>query len=132
MKLYLLGILASCQWAHANVCTPQNPPSDLFQMDTVPLPLIEASRLAALPLHCLKTEYPNKLNQVLGTSDEIDVPSVLHPAFYGCFDWHSAVHGHWMLVALLRRFPEFPEAVQITDQLQESITDAHIQGELDY
>lgn len=132
MKFLLLAILASGHWVLASDSTYPNRPSESIPLDTIPLHLIEASRLVALPLHCLKTEFPNKLNQVLGTAEEIGIPSVLHPAFYGCFDWHSSVHGHWMLVALLRRFPELPESEQIIDQLRQSITDAHIQGELDY
>lgn len=56
--------------------------------------LEQANRLAALPLACIQVEYPNKLNQTLGASDDIQSPKTLHPTFYGCFDWHSSVRGH--------------------------------------
>ena len=60
-----------------------------------------AETLAKLPLRCAQKEFPNKLNQTLTDGGEIGLPKTLHPAFYGCFDWHSSVHGHWMLVKLL-------------------------------
>ena len=69
------------------------------------LNLTEANRLAQLPLHCIETEYPYRLGQTLGSEADLLPPKTLHPAFYGCFDWHSAVHGHWSLVSLLRQFP---------------------------
>jgi hypothetical protein len=69
----------------------------------------QATRLAALPMKCLEQEYPNKLNQVLADSTELQRPKALHPAFYGCFDWHSSVHGHWMLVRLLKEFPKMEQ-----------------------
>ena len=60
------------------------------------LDIAEANRLAQLPLHCIEIEYLNKLNQVIAGAEDLQSPKVLHPAFYGCFDWHSAVHGHWL------------------------------------
>ncbi|MCB0640411.1 MAG: DUF2891 family protein, partial [Phaeodactylibacter sp.] len=57
-----------------------------------------ASLFTGQAMDCLQKEYPNKLNQVLPDSTMLQEPHQLHPAFYGCFDWHSAVHGHWMLV----------------------------------
>jgi hypothetical protein len=60
-----------------------------------------AERLAALPLACLTREYPNKLDHVMHGPADVASPRALHPAFYGCFDWHSAVHGHWTLARLV-------------------------------
>src|SRR4030042_2461854 len=57
-----------------------------------------ASGFAKLALKCVQKEYPNKLDHVMNNEKEVLAPSVMHPAFYGCFDWHSSVHGHWMLV----------------------------------
>src|SRR5262249_12952038 len=65
----------------------------------------QASALARLALRGVQKEYPNKPGHVLNDAADVKGPRALHPAFYGCFDWHSAVHGHWMLVRLLRRFP---------------------------
>src|SRR3954449_9478189 len=72
-----------------------------------------ASHFAQLALKCVRQEYPNKLDHVMNDAQEVQPPRALHPAFYGCYDWHSSVHGHWMLVRLLRRFPGLPEAAEI-------------------
>jgi len=92
----------------------------------------QANRLAGLPLKCMQQEFPNKLGQVLGTEEDLQTPKTLHPAFYGCFDWHSSVHGHWMLVELLKRFPDLETAGQIKKQLAENISAANIKQEVAY
>lgn len=91
-----------------------------------------ASHFANLALSCMQQEYPNKLNQVLGDSSDLKSPSELHPAFYGCFDWHSSVHGHWMLVKLLKEFPNMPEAKEIRKKLGQNLTAKNITGEVKY
>ena len=91
-----------------------------------------ASHFSRLALDCLHREYPNKLNQILVADSMLRSPKLLHPAFYGCFDWHSAVHGHWMLVRLLRTFPDLPEAEEIYFKLDAGLSDANIQGEVAY
>src|SRR2546421_12358226 len=73
----------------------------------------QASAFARLSLKGLRKEYPNKPSDVLNSEKDIQVPRAVHPAFYGSYDWHSSVHGHWMLVRLLRRFPELPEKREI-------------------
>ena len=65
-----------------------------------------AARFARLALDCVHREYPNKIAHVLNEAADAQPPSMLYPVFYGCFDWHSAVHGHWLLVRLLRTAPE--------------------------
>lgn len=96
------------------------------------LSLIEANRLAQLPLHCMNTEYPNKLNQVVAGSNDLQSPRALHPAFYGCFDWHSAVHGHWSLVSLLKQFPGLDNADEIKEKLLANISRENIINEIAY
>lgn len=96
------------------------------------LSLGEAERLAALPLKCLQKEYPNKLNQTLADTSELAGPRELHPAFYGCFDWHSSVHGHWMLIRLLKLFPEMEQGPLIRQKLAENITPESIAVEVAY
>jgi hypothetical protein len=91
-----------------------------------------ASHFARLALDCMQREYPNKLNQMLRDSSMLQPPKILHPAFYGCFDWHSSVHGHWMLVRLLKEFPDLPEGEEIRKKLNENINASTIQGEVDY
>src|SRR4051794_40014898 len=71
-----------------------------------------AARFARLALACVHQEYPNKLAHVLASDADARPPRELHPAFYGCYDWHSAVHGHWLLVRLARLFPREAFAAQ--------------------
>ncbi|WCO00421.1 DUF2891 domain-containing protein [Psychroserpens ponticola] len=96
------------------------------------LNLTEANRLAQLPIDCIQTEYPNKLNQVIGGNEDLQSPQALHPAFYGCFDWHSAVHGHWSLVTLLKQFPELDNRDESIRMLLENISEDNIKIEVSY
>ncbi|RAV29291.1 DUF2891 domain-containing protein [Sinomicrobium soli] len=96
------------------------------------LTLEEANRLAELPLHCMQTEYPNKLSQTLADATGLKSPEALHPAFYGCFDWHSSVHGHWMLVSLLKQFPGLEKGEEIKQKLKENISAENILREVAY
>ena len=92
----------------------------------------QASRFARLALKCVAKEYPNKLDHVINDRGEVENPRALHPAFYGCFDWHSSVHGHWMLVRLLRTFADLPEAAEIRKALDENLTAKNILVETAY
>jgi hypothetical protein len=92
----------------------------------------QASAFAKLALKCLQREYPNKPGHVLNADADNKTPRALHPAFYGSFDWHSSVHGHWMLVRLLRRFPDLPEKQPIRAVLTEHLTAKNLQVEADY
>ena len=67
---------------------------------------LEAQKILQLPLHCIETEYPNKTGQSLSSAEDLGTPRQLHPIFYGCYDWHSAVHGYWSIIQILKRFPE--------------------------
>lgn len=96
------------------------------------LDLTEANRLAQLPLHCMDTEYPNKLGQTIGGNEDLQPPKQLHPAFYGCFDWHSAVHGHWSLISLLKQFPELDNKKIIIEKLRANISKENILAEVAY
>lgn len=92
----------------------------------------EANRLASLPLKCMQQEYPYKLGQVLNDSSDLQTPQELHPAFYGCFDWHSSVHGHWLLVRILKSYPDIERASEIRAKLNQNLSAANIQEELAY
>ncbi|HNN71430.1 MAG TPA: DUF2891 domain-containing protein [Ferruginibacter sp.] len=89
-----------------------------------------ASHFAQLPLRCAAKEWPYKTGITFGDSSLITAPKNYHPAFFGCFDWHSSVHGHWMLVRLLKSFPGLPEANQIRGLFNAHFTAANIQQEL--
>ncbi len=98
----------------------------------VELDVTIANNLSKLPLKCLQKEYPNKLNQLLNDSTELLSPIQLHPAFYGCFDWHSSVHGHWSLVYLLNKFPTLENRNEIIQKLEVNLSKVNIQSEIDY
>ena len=74
------------------------------------LDVAAAGRFAALALACVQKEYPNKIAHVLNSPADVKSPRELTPAFYGCYDWHSSVHGHWLLARLVREFPKAPFA----------------------
>jgi len=100
--------------------------ADLILTDAV------ADRFAALALTCVRREYPNKLDHVMNGAGEVKAPKKLHPAFYGCFDWHSSVHGHWMLVKLLRDHPGMARAAEIRAVLDENLSPDRIAAEVAY
>ena len=102
------------------------------KVESVALNLDAANNLIQLPLACVLQEYPNKLGQVLGDANDIGEPSELHPTFYGCFDWHSAVHGHWSLVKLLKEFPEVNGKEEAIEKLNMTITKENILKEVEY
>lgn len=89
-----------------------------------------ASRLAALALGCLEREYPNKPGVVYERDEELRPPREATPVFFGCFDWHSAVHGHWTLVRLLKTAPTIPEAASLRALLRRHFTEARLAAEL--
>jgi hypothetical protein len=92
----------------------------------------QASAFARLALKGITKEYPNKPGTVLNSATDVKSPRQHHPAFYGSFDWHSSVHGHWMLVRLLRLFPDLPERKEIRAVLAEHLTAKNLQAEADY
>lgn len=92
-----------------------------------------AAHLASLPLKCIGQEYPNKTNHLsISDSDHVLKPHQLHPSFYGCLDWHSSVHGHWMLVKLLKSFPQLSNAAQVRSTLAKSFSAERILQEVKY
>jgi hypothetical protein len=96
------------------------------------LNLEQAEKLADFAFHCIDTEYPNKLSQTIGDATYLKTPKELHPMFYGCFDWHSAVHGHWSLVRLLKKYPNLSNAVEIRKKLNMHFTKENVTKELAY
>jgi hypothetical protein len=96
------------------------------------LDVTAAGRFAGLALKCLHDEYPNHLSHTLNSAADARPPHELTPAFYGCLDWHSDVHGHWLLVRLLRLFPQAPFAAQARAEVAKSLTSQNMAGELAY
>lgn len=90
-----------------------------------------AARLARLPLKCANNPFPYKTGVVFTDNALITQPAGYHPAFYGCFDWHSSVHGHWMMIRLLKLFPNLPQKDSIRQLLNSHLTKENIQKELE-
>ncbi|MGE5208497.1 MAG: DUF2891 domain-containing protein [Alphaproteobacteria bacterium] len=91
-----------------------------------------AGRFAQLALACVHKEYPNKISHVLNSDSDVAPPRKLTPAFCGCYDWHSSVHGHWLLVRLLRTFPDATFAKSARDALKQSLTAENLKAEAAY
>src|SRR5262249_33366310 len=91
-----------------------------------------AERFAKLALACVHKEYPNKISHVLNSDVDVAPPRKLTPAFCGCYDWHSSVHGHWLLVRLLRTFPDASFAKAAQDALKKSLSRENLKAEAGY
>lgn len=90
-----------------------------------------AARFSRLALDCVHREYPNKVSRTMDSDAEVGPPRELFPVFYGCFDWHSSVHGHWLLVRLLRTGdPNAAWREEAVSKLNTSFTDDNIEGEI--
>ncbi|CAN5730053.1 DUF2891 domain-containing protein [soil metagenome] len=133
MKRNLISLVALCILPVAQVpnvasaiATPER------AADEISLSQSQASRFAQLALKCVSKEYPNKPEHVINDANDVKGPKNLHPAFFGCYDWHSSVHGHWMLARLLRTFPTLPEGPAMRNALGASLTTENILAEVAY
>ena len=97
-----------------------------------PLDEVRAVALARLALAGIDKEFPNKPGDVIEKAEDLRTPRAMHPAFYGSFDWHSSVHGHWMLVRLLRLFPGIQNAAEIRSRLDAHLSAENLRIETDY
>ena len=130
MKLKLLAILISV-FVVQNVFCQENGFYKVVN-DRFILTAKGASHFASLALKCALKEYPNKPSNVMEGDSDIAGPQKLHPAFYGCFDWHSSVHGHWMLVRLLKLYPGMEGADNIRQTLDKNLSEKNIVEEAGY
>ncbi|MDX1462581.1 MAG: DUF2891 domain-containing protein [Marinirhabdus sp.] len=137
---YLLAIfiltccMSSCENTQTEVTNQSTaePIREIEQFEAPKFTLAEGNKLIELPLHCVTTEYPNKLGQTIGKDSDLQPPRTLHPTFYGCFDWHSAVHGYWSMVTLLKEFPELEKADEVSEILKNNLTQQNIEQEVAY
>ena len=113
--------------AHNGADTPSHQSSKTRELNPE-----EATRFARLALACVQKEYPNKLGHTLNSDADVKPPRELTPAFYGCYDWHSSVHGHWLLARLARMFPEASFATDARAALERSLTESNIRQEASY
>lgn len=109
-----------------------NSSSEIVRNETQLLNLEQANNLSELPLACVGKEYPNRLGQTLGNANDLAEPSELHPAFFGCFDWHSAVHGHWSMIYLLKNYPDLDRAQEMKTYLENHLSALKIEQEVRY
>ena len=135
-KFPLVKLLPHCAFLLLLGCQPEptapipSPtPSAEIMID---LDRAQAERLAQLPLDCIQNPLPYKPGNVIARESDLAMPIEHHPAFYGCFDWHSAVHGHWSLVYLLKQFPDLAQRDTILEKLQQNLTAANIEREVAY
>ena len=121
-KLFAIFVLLIASVMHAQSTTNREASFDAKAAD----------RFARLALACVHKEYPNKLSHSLNSDADVAPPRKLTPAFYGCYDWHSSVHGHWLLVRLVRMFPDAEFATAARDALAQSLTPENLAQEAAY
>lgn len=126
LAIYILFVISAC---HSKKNEPKKESS---LVETISFNEKKANYLYHFAYDCIDQEYPNKLNQVIGDASYLKTPKELHPSFYGCFDWHSTVHGHWTLVNLLIEFPDFEHKEAILKKISENITKENIEKEIVY
>src|ERR1700751_4633517 len=100
--------------------------------NTVQFDIKAAQRFANLALGCVHKEYPNHISHTLNSDADVAAPRKLTPAFYGCYDWHSSVHGHWLLVRLVRTFPDAEFVPSARAALRQSFTAENVTQEAAY
>ncbi|BFP40953.1 DUF2891 domain-containing protein [Flavobacteriaceae bacterium GF1] len=127
-----IALLISCNGPEKGKLETEPIAKEEITIGKIELTLEQANVLATLPLECVEKEYPNKLGHVLGSGDDLGEPKELHPAFYGCFDWHSAVHGHWSMVKLLKMYPQLDESNRIKGILRANLSKENIAQEVAY
>lgn len=130
MMAAALAVFAACERPEtAPAAAPETAPEIALP---APREGVVTDRFAQLALSCIHREYPNKISHLMNSAADTGIPSQLFPAFYGCFDWHSSVHGHWLLVRILNTDPDTPYRAVILSALSQSFTAEHVAGELAY
>ncbi|MEO1043479.1 MAG: DUF2891 domain-containing protein [Pseudomonadota bacterium] len=129
MRLVFLSAAALTALTACSQSADAEPPASVVPD---PRPGVVEDRFARLALTCVHQEYPNKIAHVMTSDADAMTPRQMFPAFYGCFDWHSSVHGHWLLTRILKTDPETPMRSAIEAALAQSFTEENIAGELAY
>jgi hypothetical protein len=125
-------VLGGCNPVPPETSAPAQTPAAAPAKASHTLTREHASAFAKLALKGASKEYPHKPGIVFAGAADVKSPKALHPAFFGCFDWHSAVHGHWLLVRVLKAYPDLPEAKEIRAVLADHLTESNIKAEADY
>ncbi|MEL7446790.1 MAG: DUF2891 domain-containing protein [Pseudomonadota bacterium] len=113
-------------------CSPAADDETAGSPESRPDPVTLEDRFAILALDCVHRQYPNKISHVMQSADDVRTPRELTPAFYGCYDWHSSVHGHWLLSRILNTQPDAVYADEIRAKLSQSFTEENLAAELEY
>ncbi len=127
----LFLLIAACSQQQEPTKTPKVN-SLMKTSKNIQFDITEANRLSQLPFDCIQTPLPYKSGVVIAKEEDLAMPIVHHPAFYGCFDWHSAVHGHWSLIYLLKTFPDLDKRSEIIQKLNQNLTAENIKKEVAY
>jgi len=131
MRRALAAALCAALAFAVAACSPTDNADEETRAMRLPPATLE-DRFAVLALDCVHRQYPNKISHLLNSDADAQTPRDLFPAFYGCFDWHSSVHGHWLLTRILTQQPGSTYEAEIRDKLATSLTDAKIAGEVAY
>lgn len=130
LLLSSIGILLSSCIVEIQKENSSTPP--VKNTKKIELDIKQANRLMELPLGCIQNPLPYKSGLVVAKESDLAMPVDHHPAFYGCFDWHSAVHGHWSLVYLLKNLPDLAKKEEAIQMLDENLTAQNIEKEVAY
>lgn len=124
MKINVTGLLF-CLYCSSLLANPLEGTSEPTKAEII-------NRFAQLALECVHKEYPNIVKHMMNSEKDVKTPKQLYPAFYGCFDWHSSVHGHWLLTRIASQHPDIKHYQEIINSLSQSFTKTNIEGELAY
>lgn len=134
MRTWVISGILFVMTFHVDRIEAQTNATDDAEMPSLGDRLTEAQveLFAELALKNIQTEYPNKPSNVVVDEASVRTPKTMHPAFYGCFDWHSSVHGHWMLVKLLKEYPDASVNAEIRRKLEQNLSAENLAVELSY
>lgn len=139
LKFSLTLMLALMIWSPYTFTTASGQESEADEVPPIKMPRLgealtadQVESFARLALKNIQTEYPNKPGNIVVDAESVRTPQEMHPAFYGCFDWHSSVHGHWMLIRLLRLYPNGSLESEIREKLNQNLSAKNLAGELQY
>ncbi|PWG79501.1 DUF2891 domain-containing protein [Pararcticibacter amylolyticus] len=130
IRFFTKSILPALFFSFSNIASEAQETHFKIEKDKYILTREGASHLAALPLKCMQQEFPYKTGITFSDTSLLGKPRSYHPAFYGCYDWHSSVHGHWMLIRLLKLYPGLPEAALIREKLTQNLSADNINQEV--
>lgn len=122
MKISVQTVLLVAAFCLFTTCSNPERPKLEKTVERFELSETQARSIFDMPLHCITVEYPNKLGQAIASDEDLKPPRVLRPIFYGCYDWHSAVHGYWSVVKLLKAYPQFDQEGKVKEMLGKHLT----------